>query len=107
METLYIYFSCVIHHNRFIHVTKFLLALNAPDCQDYKNIKKIFLISMILMLHLNVFFFLNLLEERKCLILLIFLFVYILGVISAGVSVPVQIPSQNPDLAGNYWPRLQ
>ncbi|KAK0080889.1 hypothetical protein PV326_007936, partial [Microctonus aethiopoides] len=28
------------------------------------------------------------------------------GVISAGVSVPVQIPSQNPDLAGNYWPRL-
>lgn len=29
------------------------------------------------------------------------------GVISAGVSVPVQIPSQTPDLAGNYWPRLQ
>ncbi|OXU20081.1 hypothetical protein TSAR_004983 [Trichomalopsis sarcophagae] len=31
----------------------------------------------------------------------------IAGVISAGVSVPVQIPSQTPDLAGNYWPRLQ
>ncbi|XP_058789315.1 paired box protein Pax-6-like isoform X3 [Phymastichus coffea] len=29
------------------------------------------------------------------------------GVISAGVSVPVQIPSQTPDLTGNYWPRLQ
>ncbi|XP_069976054.1 paired box protein Pax-6 [Penaeus vannamei] len=30
------------------------------------------------------------------------------GVISAGVSVPVQIPSQTPDLsAANYWPRLQ
>ncbi|XP_065346812.1 paired box protein Pax-6-like isoform X3 [Cloeon dipterum] len=29
------------------------------------------------------------------------------GVISAGVSVPVQIPSQNPDPASNYWhPRL-
>ncbi|XP_011556609.2 paired box protein Pax-6 isoform X1 [Plutella xylostella] len=29
------------------------------------------------------------------------------GVISAGVSVPVQIPSQGPDLASNYWGRLQ
>ncbi|XP_024944117.1 paired box protein Pax-6 isoform X2 [Cephus cinctus] len=29
------------------------------------------------------------------------------GVISAGVSVPVQIPSQTQDLTGNYWPRLQ
>ncbi|XP_024083011.1 paired box protein Pax-6 [Cimex lectularius] len=32
------------------------------------------------------------------------------GVISAGVSVPVQIPSQGPDphtLATNYWPRIQ
>ncbi|XP_071531351.1 uncharacterized protein [Panulirus ornatus] len=30
------------------------------------------------------------------------------GLISAGVSVPVQIPSQTPDLsAANYWPRLQ
>ncbi|CAG7717180.1 unnamed protein product [Allacma fusca] len=30
------------------------------------------------------------------------------GVISAGVSVPVQIPSHGPDLASNYWPhRLQ
>ncbi|KAK2576522.1 hypothetical protein KPH14_005844 [Odynerus spinipes] len=29
------------------------------------------------------------------------------GVISAGVSVPVQIPSQTPDLTGSYWPRLQ
>ncbi|XP_059484509.1 paired box protein Pax-6 isoform X2 [Neocloeon triangulifer] len=29
------------------------------------------------------------------------------GVISAGVSVPVQIPSQNPDLTSNYWPRIQ
>ncbi|KAF4531652.1 hypothetical protein B566_EDAN006583 [Ephemera danica] len=29
------------------------------------------------------------------------------SVISAGVSVPVQIPSQAPDLASNYWPRLQ
>ncbi|XP_077286439.1 paired box 6 protein twin of eyeless [Arctopsyche grandis] len=28
-------------------------------------------------------------------------------VISAGVSVPVQIPSQGPDLTSNYWPRLQ
>lgn len=31
-----------------------------------------------------------------------------LGVITAGVSVPVQIPSQGPpDLGPNYWPRLQ
>ncbi|XP_055857754.1 paired box protein Pax-6 isoform X3 [Episyrphus balteatus] len=30
-----------------------------------------------------------------------------LGVISAGVSVPVQIPSQGADLGANYWPRLQ
>ncbi|XP_035708528.1 paired box protein Pax-6 [Folsomia candida] len=30
------------------------------------------------------------------------------GVISAGVSVPVQIPSHGPDLSTNYWPhRLQ
>ncbi|XP_055373551.1 paired box protein Pax-6 isoform X2 [Condylostylus longicornis] len=29
------------------------------------------------------------------------------GVISAGVSVPVQIPSQSADLSANYWPRLQ
>ena len=29
------------------------------------------------------------------------------GVISAGVSVPVQIPSQTPDLTSNYWPRIQ
>ncbi|XP_066252288.1 paired box protein Pax-6 isoform X1 [Euwallacea similis] len=29
------------------------------------------------------------------------------GVISAGVSVPVQIPSQAADLASNYWPRIQ
>ncbi|XP_037925748.1 paired box protein Pax-6 isoform X2 [Hermetia illucens] len=29
------------------------------------------------------------------------------GVISAGVSVPVQIPSQAADLGANYWPRLQ
>lgn len=29
------------------------------------------------------------------------------GVISAGVSVPVQIPSQGPELTSNYWPRLQ
>ncbi|XP_023719336.1 paired box protein Pax-6 isoform X1 [Cryptotermes secundus] len=29
------------------------------------------------------------------------------GVISAGVSVPVQIPSQAPDLTSNYWPRIQ
>lgn len=29
------------------------------------------------------------------------------GVISAGVSVPVQIPSQGPELTTNYWPRIQ
>ncbi|KAF6216824.1 hypothetical protein GE061_001174 [Apolygus lucorum] len=30
------------------------------------------------------------------------------GVISAGVSVPVQIPSQTPsEMATNYWPRIQ
>ncbi|KAE8573461.1 paired box protein Pax-6 isoform X2 [Halyomorpha halys] len=29
------------------------------------------------------------------------------GVISAGVSVPVQIPSQTPELPPGYWPRLQ
>ncbi|EEB11187.1 Paired box protein Pax-6, putative [Pediculus humanus corporis] len=29
------------------------------------------------------------------------------GVISAGVSVPVQIPSQTPDSMSNYWPRIQ
>ncbi|XP_055922573.1 paired box protein Pax-6 isoform X3 [Eupeodes corollae] len=29
------------------------------------------------------------------------------GVISAGVSVPVQIPTQGADLGTNYWPRLQ
>lgn len=34
-------------------------------------------------------------------------FLCLVGVISAGVSVPVQIPSQGPDLASNYWGRLQ
>lgn len=29
------------------------------------------------------------------------------GVISAGVSVPVQIPSQGADISSSYWPRLQ
>lgn len=29
------------------------------------------------------------------------------GVITAGVSVPIQIPSQGPDIGTNYWPRLQ
>lgn len=29
------------------------------------------------------------------------------GVISAGVSVPVQIPAQGADLGSNYWPRIQ
>lgn len=41
----------------------------------------------------------------------IMLFITILnkkGVISAGVSVPVQIPSHGPDLSSNYWShRLQ
>ena len=29
------------------------------------------------------------------------------GVITAGISVPIQIPSQGPDIGTNYWPRLQ
>ncbi|CRK87764.1 CLUMA_CG001543, isoform A [Clunio marinus] len=29
------------------------------------------------------------------------------GVITAGVSVPIQIPSQGSELGTNYWPRLQ
>lgn len=29
------------------------------------------------------------------------------GVITAGVSVPIQIPSQGSDIGTNYWPRLQ
>lgn len=36
-----------------------------------------------------------------------FCFLVITGVISAGVSVPVQIPSQTPDSMSNYWPRIQ
>ena len=31
----------------------------------------------------------------------------ILGVISHGLSVPLQVPGQPPDLTSNYWPRLQ
>lgn len=29
------------------------------------------------------------------------------GVISHGLSVPLQVPGQPPDLTSNYWPRLQ
>jgi paired box protein 6 len=29
------------------------------------------------------------------------------GVITAGISVPVQIPNHTSDLSSNYWPRLQ
>lgn len=39
--------------------------------------------------------------------MVIFCCVGYLGVISAGVSVPVQIPSQAADAMSNYWPRLQ
>jgi len=29
------------------------------------------------------------------------------GVLSPGLSVPLQVPGQTHDLASNYWPRLQ
>ena len=38
----------------------------------------------------------------------IFYFIFLLsGVISHGLSVPLQVPGQPPDLTSNYWPRLQ
>lgn len=39
--------------------------------------------------------------------LLIEILIEQIGVISAGVSVPVQIPSQGPELGSSYWARLQ
>ena len=37
-----------------------------------------------------------------------FLFCFVSGVISHGLSVPLQVPGQPPDLTSNYWPhRLQ
>ena len=37
----------------------------------------------------------------------LFYYFCILGVISHGLSVPLQVPGQPPDLTSNYWPRLQ
>jgi hypothetical protein len=48
------------------------------------------------------------LEMKKGSKLNVFYFLFcFLGVISHGLSMPLQVPGQPPDLTSNYWPRLQ
>uniref|UniRef100_T1JIT2 Paired box protein Pax-6 n=1 Tax=Strigamia maritima TaxID=126957 RepID=T1JIT2_STRMM len=54
--------------------------------------------------------YLCIIRKRKFILLSIDLYEYLflsIGVISPGVTVPVQVPGQGPDLSANYWARLQ
>lgn len=46
-------------------------------------------------------------EYQATIIIATFNLILFQGVITAGVSVPVQIGSQESGLGTNYWPRLQ